>query len=315
MDWYFIVLIILGAILSSVLIFSLYSRIKYKRSLMASLAEIYLKLTEKEYTLATLPLINDKKYILPKNLIFDVSIDEYEFLGMQVFNLNIESQSNKAIIYLHGSGYVRNPRKWHFRFVNKLAKKSGLPLYMPIYPKAPNHTYKESYDKLTSLYLKLKEKYQDIILIGDSAGGGLALGLAESFISKNILQPKELILLSPWVDINLSNTKIKEYQKVDPIVFASNEKIWGKSWAGDENLNNYKVSPIYGNMIGLNSVSLFIGTREVLYPDTKLLESILKDSNVKVKMFIGEGLNHVYPIYPIPEAKIALKQILNIINN
>ena len=149
--------------------------------------------------------------------------------------------------------------------------------------------------------------------MGDSSGGGLALGLAEDFIVKKIKQPDELILLSPWVDITLENSNIEKYEKIDPIVFPANDRIWGASWALGTDLKNYKVSPLYGNMLGLKKVSIFIGTREVLYPDVKILADILIDSKADVDVYVGKGLNHVYPIYPIPEAKTTLKIINKII--
>lgn len=291
----------------------------YHRSLMATLAEYYLKLTEKKLEedevikgLSHLPHLNDVKIKAPKWLSKKVNVIEEEIGSMQIFTL--KGDNSKAVIYLHGAGYVRNPRKQHWKFAYNIRKKTGNTIIFVKYPKAPNHNFEEVYELLTNLYLSLLGKYEKIALMGDSSGGGLALGLAEDFIIKKIMQPDELILLSPWVDITLSNSQIKEYEKVDPIVFPSNDRIWGASWAKDTDLKNYKVSPLYGNMMGLKNVSVFIGTREVLYPDIKILMGILADSKVNAKLYVGEGLNHVYPIYPIPEAKKALNIITKIIN-
>lgn len=290
----------------------------YHRSLMATLAEFYLRITEKELStdeviekLPDLGKINDVKISCPKWLKRKVGIVEQNNGAMQTFIL--KGNVSNAVIYLHGAGYVRNPRKEHWRFAYKINKTTGSTVLFVKYPKAPNHNYEEAYSLLTDLYLSILGKYNKISLMGDSSGGGLALGLAEDFIVKKIKQPDELILLSPWVDITLENSNIEKYEKIDPIVFPANDRIWGASWALGTDLKNYKVSPLYGNMLGLKKVSIFIGTREVLYPDVKILADILIDSKADVDVYVGKGLNHVYPIYPIPEAKTTLKIINKII--
>lgn len=307
-------------IISIVIFLDIFSHAYYSRSLMATLVEWYLKITTKRYSkeevrqsIFSLPKVNDVEYKLPKTLGLKNFVSEEKYKGMQVFTFNKDSSiSSKAIIYLHGGAYVRQPRYHHIKFVKRLAKKSGLSVILPLYPKAPNHTFEESYSLLTSLYLEMRKKYQKIYLMGDSSGGGLALGLCENFIVNKIVQPDELVLFSPWVDISLKNKDISKYEKIDPLLSKENTIIWGSYWCDEEKKDHYKVSPLYGDMVGLKSVHLFVGTREILYPDINLCYSIMKDSKVDVKYYVGKGLNHVYPIYPINEANIVMKKLLKI---
>lgn len=317
-----VLLSVVALIALTVLFIAIYSRARYKRSLMATIAEWYLKITEKKsdnkhiaFSLNIFSKKEDVKVSCPKRYSKTVKLDEYDVDGIQTFVFTGSKNDSIGVIYLHGAGYVRQPRPQHWKFVSKLAKKTGATVLFPIYPKAPNHNYKESYQKLTKLYLNVRAHFEKVVLMGDSSGGGLALGLSEDFLKNGISQPDELILLSPWVDITFENSQILEYEKVDPIVCVSNDIICGKSWAAGADPKNYKLSPIYGNVVGLKSVTLFVGTREALYPDVKILEEILKDSKVKVKTFIGKGLNHVFPIFPIPEAKRAMNNIAQIILN
>ena len=317
-----VILSVVGLLLFIMLVLEVYSHIRYKRSLMATIAELYLKITEKKsknkrnsFNLHHFFKKEDGKVACPKRYAKIVKMDEYDAFGIQTFVFTGSKNNNVGVIYLHGAGYVRQPRPQHWRFVSRLAKKTGSTVIFPIYPKAPKHNYKESYNKLTNLYLQTKKHFNKVVLMGDSSGGGLALGLSEDFLKNGISQPDELILLSPWLDITFENSQILKYEKVDPIVCISNDRIFGKSWAAGTDLKDYKVSPIYGNVVGLKSVTLFVGTREALYPDVKILEEILKDSKVKVKTFIGRGLNHVFPIFPIPEAKKAMNNIAKIILN
>lgn len=293
----------------------------YQRSIMATVCEIYLRLANPpksdkwvERDLPKLHKVNDKKYKLPKIFKFKVEFEVVDFKGMKVFILNPHNEKEEAVIYLHGGGYVRQPRIHHLKFLNKLALLSGRTILVPIYPKAPNHTCEEVYQLLTEFYqLKVKE-FDKIVMMGDSSGGGLALGLIQSLAKEKEVLPVKTILYSPWVDVELNNLNIAEYQKVDPFISASNERIWGKAWAGKLSTSDYRVSPINGDFVGVNDITLFVGSREVLYPDVKLLHNKLIEKGVKSTLIIGNCLNHVYPIYPIPEARKALKQTIDIIN-
>ena len=90
----------------------------------------------------------------------------------------INSDSSKIIIYLHGGGYVKESNIFQYSFVNQLFK-NGFDVYFPIYPLAPIYTYKNTYDMLLKLYNNLLDKDKKIVLIGDSAGGGLALAFTK----------------------------------------------------------------------------------------------------------------------------------------
>ena len=88
-----------------------------------------------------------------------------------------------------------------------------------------------------------------------------------------------------------------------------------KSWAGDADLSDWKVSPLYGEMKNLPEVLLFSGTRELLYPDIALLAEKLREANVNTEFEIGKNLNHVYPAFPIPEANVAISKIVEFVKS
>lgn len=296
-------------------------RIVYGRSLVATLVEWYLFLTEKKYTdeeviagLSDLAKKTEVEFSVPERYAKKMRVEKSVLDGVQTFAFYGSEKAKTAVIYLHGAGYVRPPRKQHWRFAYRLAKSSKAVVIFAIYPKAPTHVFNEAYEILTKLYLQTREKYEKVILSGDSSGGGLAVGLAEDFLIKDIPQPDALILLSPWLDITLSHPDIPQYEKRDPIVCVSNDRIWGAAWANGANLKDYRVSPLYGQVQGLAPTYIFIGTREALYPDAIEFIGKLSQEGVFVRGFVGQGMNHVYPIYPIPEARKALKQISNIIS-
>jgi len=289
------------------------SHLYYHRSVMATVSEIYLRVDvnkkstkETESFLAQEKRLGNQKYKLPKNLKLTSSYRKINFHGMPVYIFNPEGKNKSAMLYLHGGAYVHQVSSFQLKAIDNIATKSDSPVVIPMYPSAPHETWKTSYNLLTELYQKMSQYYQKkIILTGDSAGGGLALGLAESFSQKKIVQPDKLILISPWVDITQSNKAEEKYEAKDPILGIDELRVEGKSWAGDLDVNDYHVSPINGNMKELRNVTLFVGTRELFYPDVNDLYKKLLKNNVKVTKYIGSGLNHVYPMYPTPEAKKA----------
>ena len=313
--------------LSLVAIFVLFmfafSYIMYRRSVMATLSEYYISIITKEVTeeeaiadLENRKQLGDVKYQLP-DYDFDFSMEEKDEFGMQVFYLNKQEKPKDVIIYLHGGSYVDQPVKWHLKFINKLANNTNAEIIMPLYPLAPNHTYQEAYDLVTQLYQNCLNTYSEsnIILMGDSAGGGLALGLAEYFGTRNIVQPDRLILISPWVDISMTNSEIEKFTGSDPMLQLSLLSVCAKSWANGEDLKQWKLSPIYGDLSKLENVTIFVGTREILYPDCKLLADKLEELNIECDFNVGTGLNHDYPLFPISEANKAMTIIKKTINS
>ena len=192
----------------------------------------------------------------------------------------------------------------HWEFIEKLVKETNALVIAPAYRVVPFGTYKEAYDLIVPVYKKYCEDHPEkkIIMMGDSAGGGLALALAEYFKKEGIRLPDELILYSPWVDISMENEEIKEYIPREPLLEAGT--IWpaAKGWAADLDLHDPLVSPIYGDLKGLRNVTVFLGTEEILYPDVTKMFHML-DADVSNELIVGEEMFHCYPLAPIEEAK------------
>ncbi|HEL0798767.1 TPA: alpha/beta hydrolase [Streptococcus equi subsp. zooepidemicus] len=240
--------------------------------------------------------------------------------NMQVHSWNEKpnkSSDQKVILYLHGGSYLNNPTSYHIDMLKTLSTSLDAKIVLPIYPKAPTYTYDVAMPRLVSLYQDILKSTspQNITIMGDSAGGGLALGLALALKTENITQPKDIILLSPWLDVTLSNEDIPKYESSDPILSAWGLRIVGDIWArrGENNTKHPYVSPIYGDTNGLAPITMFVGTHEIFYPDIKKFDDMLEQKGHKHQLFVGEKMNHVYPIYPIEEAKTAQYQIIDTI--
>ena len=256
-------------------------------------------------------LEEDEPYKIPKG-IYHTKVESRDMFGCQMVVFNEVEGCERLVIYLHGGIYVNEIRLPHINFCDKLAKKVNACVFAPIYPLAPNHTYKETYEIVEKLYRHLLTVNKPIIIMGDSAGGGLSAAFAEYLAVIDLPQPENLILISPWIDVSMSG----DYDEVefDPMLGVDGAREMGKVWAGELDPKDYKVSPLFGEVDKLPKTTLFVGTHEILYPDVVKFYNKLKDNGVEVELNVGEGMNHVYPIYPlVPESKEAFKHIVEII--
>lgn len=248
-------------------------------------------------------------------------IKEIYIKNMQTLIIN-EKEDQRTILYLHGGSYLSDPVIFHYRACDYLAKSLNAKVIFPIYPKANLHTYDETYNLLDILYEKILKNNKDISIVGDSAGGGLALGFAMYLRDKEKSLPKDLILYSPWLDLNCDNPKIKDYEKLDPMLSAWGLEKIGRMWAGCDpfsgkcvNIDHPYLSPINGDFTNLSKISIFVGTHEIFLPDCMKLHEILNKKGIDHNFFVKEKMNHVYPIYPMKEGHEALSKTAKIIDN
>ena len=229
----------------------------------------------------------------------------------RIFYVNEETDARYLIFYIHGGAYHLEIAPPHWQLIERLARKTGAEVIVPTYRLVPFATYREAFDLIVPLYKKYAEDFPDkkIIVMGDSAGGGLSLTLAEYFKAEGIRMPDELVLLSPWIDVVMDNEEMAEYQRRDPFLSIESLSVCAKHWADDLDLHDWRVSPIYGDLKGIRNVTVFVGTAEIFYPDVVKFYHML-DEDPSNSLYVAEDMNHVFPLFPIPEAKPAVEKIL-----
>ena len=228
----------------------------------------------------------------------------FDFNGMKVFHFGNKESSQRTIIFIHGGAYVGEINYQHFFFCYLLARKLNAYVLAPVYPLAPKHSCNETLDLITDLYNEYSN--DNIILVGDSAGGGFVLSFCQHLNRVNLSQPDNVVVFSPWVDVSMDN----DYDsKSDPILGEVGLRQIGKSWAGDLDTKNYKVSPLYGDNTNLPRTLIFVGDNEIFYKDVLKYAENLERDNVDYRLIVGEGLFHIYPLFPMPETRTAFKEI------
>nr|WP_263313478.1 alpha/beta hydrolase [Mammaliicoccus sp. Marseille-Q6498] len=249
---------------------------------------------------------NASQYELPKMFKPKSKVEQYQIDEMQVFKYDGNTKSRTGILYLHGGAYIYQPSIYHHRFIDEVAQTVGAKVEVPIYPKAPNEIFVRAYELIIDLYRRMIDEYDEVLIIGDSAGGGLAVGLMQLLKEHDIKQPLHAILLSPWVDINMDNAQITEaLQERDPMLTVESLKFAGDLWSGHTDKKHHLLSPTYGDLQDLPPMTIFVGTREILLPDIRLFNKKLQSFNNNIAYHEFMNQNHVFPIYPINEAKEA----------
>lgn len=240
--------------------------------------------------------------------------------GMQVMDWKSNgSPDQNILIYFHGGGYVFQPWSTQFLAIDNIARKTNSRVIMPIYPKAPQYTFKDAFPKLGKLYRQILSEIDEsaqISIIGDSAGGGLALGFNYYLIDEDLRQPDHLVLICPWLDLENSHPDLKEAMKKEAFFGMEGIEAAAKLWAGDEKDRKHPyASPKYGDLTKINGhITVFTGTDEALSVDIYDMIEKLKELDIDFDYEIKENQLHVYPLYPTVEGADARDKISAILN-
>lgn len=262
---------------------------------------------------------NSQLYVIGEDVQFISDMEEQTFEAMQVFTLNDQkSLKQKVILYIHGGAWTNQPLSLHWLFMDKMAQSLNAKVIAPIYPKVPHFNHHDTFQKMLNFYkeiLKTVESSNQLTIIGDSAGGNIALGLVQLLKQNHLPQPQDIILLSACVDMSLENPQILEYEEKDPMLASAGMEVITKIWAADKDLKDPLISPIYGDFQGLGKITHFIGTHESLYPDAIKFDEQLTEQGIDITTFVYPQMNHVFAVMPIPEALDAQQKIMNIIHS
>jgi len=254
---------------------------------------------------------------LPKSIIKKNHIEVEIIRDRKVWTLSPRQSANKnLILFLHGGVFYANITKIHWSFIEKLLGTTNATFVIPDYPLAPESSCTDTFSFLDTIYKNVirNNPGKEIVFMGDSAGGGLALGFAAKIKNENLKQPKHLILFSPWLDVSMTNPDMDNFEPGDKILNINGLKKAGKNYAGDLEVTDYRISPIYGNLSNLGKISIFIGTNEVFIADARKLMQLLKEQNIELNYFEYQGMFHDWVLFSnLREAKDVIKKVASLL--
>ena len=244
----------------------------------------------------------------PKKLRDTLDVREEAEAGMRVFRARKKGAPATALklLYLHGGAYVLDLQEIQWNIVAGLLDRVDAEVLIPIYPLGPEASWKETTAAVRAHFLTLVQDCgaDNIIVCGDSAGGGLALLLAQAMRDDGLPGPKGLVLFSPALDLSGSGPDQPALERRDPALSLRMLARIGPMWLKGLSPEDPRVSPLFADQDNLPPTILFTGDREILHSDALRL----KARNPGIIHRGYPEMMHVFPVSPLREARQALDE-------
>lgn len=254
------------------------------------------------------------KAIPPRRLTKRYTVRKDRIRGFDCFTIsNPADSSGPHFLHLHGGGYVEEIERHHWRFAERLVRDLGATVTLPIYPLAPRYDHTDTLPMVETAYDFVVEQCgpDRLIVSGDSAGGGLTLAIAQRLRARGQPQPAQLMTFSPWMDVTLPDPLSEWIDPYDPMLGVEGLREAGRLYANGADHTDPEISPDYADLRGLAPLNVFIGTRDVLLPESRRLRDNAAAAGIDVHYAEYPGMFHNWIMMPIPEADTAMHEVEN----
>jgi acetyl esterase/lipase len=225
-----------------------------------------------------------------------------------------ETKPGRTILYLHGGGYCVGSLKSHGPMIAALAQAAACEAIALDYRLAPENPYPAAVDDSVAAYRRLLAEgrpARSIALMGDSAGGGLALATAVRAKAEGLATPLAIVALSPWTDLSQSGASYAERGEADPILAKPHLDAYAKYYLGAASPREPYASPLFADLAGLPPVLIQVGGDEVLLSDSEAFIANARAAGVDATVEIWPGLFHVWHFFfaTLEESREAISEI------
>ena len=221
------------------------------------------------------------------------------------------NESERVILYFHGGVYVIGSAATSVPLVGDLVRRTGVNAITLDYRLAPEHPYPAAVEDARAAYEGLLAQGMDpgqIVLAGDSAGGGLAVAILLAAREAGLPMPSCAFLMSPYADLTLSGETLTERQSLDPIMTLKGLRVRAPEYLAGADAADPLISPIFGDLSGLPPLLIQAGSHEILLSDALRLAARAATTDVAVTLDVTPGVPHVFQGYAglLDEAGAAL---------
>lgn len=224
------------------------------------------------------------------------------------------SRPDRALLYLHGGGYVSGGPGHYRHFLWRMADALAATVFLPAYRLAPEHPFPAALEDAAEAYLHLAagaSRAQNLFVMGDSAGGGLALALLLKLRDEGRPLPLAAVAMSPWTDLALTGASLRDNAAADPMMNASHLPGIARLYLGGTDPRTPYASPLYGEVTGLPPVLIQVGSDEILRDDAVRMAEKLARDNPRSRLEIWRRMPHgwQFSVPFLPEASRAIGAI------
>jgi monoterpene epsilon-lactone hydrolase len=225
-----------------------------------------------------------------------------------------EALERSMLLYLHGGGYCIGSINTYRGMVSHIAVAAKTKALLIDYRLAPENPFPAAVEDSTAAYEWLLSQgvvSSDIIIAGDSAGGGLTVSTLISLKEKGIPLPAAAVLISPWVDLAITGGSVISKADIDPMVTKEGLIEMAEAYMGDTDRLTPLASPLYAELKGLPPMLIHVGTSEILLDDATRLADFARKAGVEVILNEADGMCHIWHYFTVmlPEALQAIKEI------
>ena len=256
--------------------------------------------------------VRPKSFNPPSKLDRNVDLSARDVGGWRVYEVAPKgSAPARRALYLHGGAYIHEIISAMWSLVANTAVATSTRFTVPIYPLAPLGVAEHVVPAATDLAAEIIGEVgaDHTALLGDSAGGGMTLAVAMQLRARGIAAPYRTVLISPWLDVSLAAPDIPALAAKDPFLAPAGLVAAGELYRGELPAEDPRVSPINGDLSGLGPITLLSGTHDILHSDAERFVPLAKEAGVSIDYHVASKMLHVYPLFPIPEAKQAHQTI------
>lgn len=225
-----------------------------------------------------------------------------------------EAQADRAILYLHGGSYTMGSCNTHRALAARIAAAAHVPTLIINYQLAPENPFPAGLADTKNAYgwlLHQGIEADKIAVVGDSAGGGLALALAVGLRDQGLALPRAIVCISPWFDLTLSGETMTTCAEADPLLGWKTSVLHARRYVGPHDPREPLISPVFAEPRGLPPLLIQVGQHEVLRSDSERLAARARQAGVEVRLEVWPGMWHVWHAWAgwVPEAGRAIKRI------
>ena len=209
-----------------------------------------------------------------------------------------EAPSGRAIIYLHGGGYVIGSSAAYAALAGALALETGLNVFVPEYRLAPEHPYPAGPDDVFAVYKGLADQGNTpVAVVGDSAGGGLVMTLLLQIRSAGMTQPGSAVLWSPWLNLHCDSHSYAANKAVDPTLTPEGLFACAAHYVGTQVPDDPMLRPLEADLSGLAPLLVQVGSVEVLLDDSTALATKAANAGVHTRLEVYPKMPHVFQAF------------------
>jgi acetyl esterase/lipase len=224
------------------------------------------------------------------------------------------ARADRVVVYLHGGGFVMASVDTHRGLMGRISRSAGARVLGINYRLAPEFPFPAALEDATAAYRWLianHAKASDIVVAGDSAGGGLSLSTLVALRDATDPLPAAVVCLSPWVDMEATGDSMTTKATIDPVNQREGLLNNAKIYLGDGDRKAPLVSPLYADLTGLPPLLIQVGESEVLLDDSKRLAERASRYGVNVNLEVWPQMIHVWQLFAavLPEARGAIEHI------